>query len=466
MNRRLLSMVVLGSFCALQQTPAWGAPQPVAAASVKSPELKPNRIVKLAAVVEETLAGNGLKMVLLEQPQSRIVDVHLVVRAAPYAKTLGETLATADLVAHLISEGTQKRSRAKIDDELNLLGSNLDTEVTADATELWLHVMPGDTEKALDLLADLVAHSLFPQGAYDKQLQLALEQAKQPRSIETKMEEAGARLLFPGEPTANAGVETLIKITREQVVEYWRQNYRPSQMTLVVSGPVRAADVKNWVTRYFNEKNQIDKTQSAAPSLPPAKMPEAKDARAISVIKVTPAPNAMVLVEWRLPPRKDAATMGLALVGELLEYTAAQRGLAAHIDGYGLASTLSVENKVARENVAGTLKEILDAAQRIRAGATTLEQLQAAKRHLEGDFLLTLGRPGGLAQLESIRQIEGLPLDYWANFQQRLAALTLDDVKKAASYLVPEQAAIVVTGDEALGAQLGSLGKVTVLAEP
>ena len=188
----------------------------------------------------------------------------------------------------------------------------------------------------------------------------------------------------------------------------------------------------------------------------------AKDLK-IHLVDTPPESQAMIMIGWRLPPRSDTGAMAMALLGEIIDEAAARPGLTARVDGYHLASTLMVEEKVTREEVATALRGILEVIARIRSGKISEDEVAAAKRHLEGDFLLALSRPGGLSHLESIRQMEELPADYWAGFQKRVQSVTLARMKTAAAHLDPATAAIVVVGvgdDKALADQLAPLGQV------
>jgi hypothetical protein len=77
----------------------------------------------------------------------------------------------------------------------------------------------------------------------------------------------------------------------------------------------------------------------------------------------------------------------------------------------------------------------------------TEEELRNTKAKYVGSFVMALEKPETIARYALNIETEGLPKDYYKTYLERLNAITVADVQKAAQkYLSAENARIVVTG--------------------
>jgi len=101
----------------------------------------------------------------------------------------------------------------------------------------------------------------------------------------------------------------------------------------------------------------------------------------------------------------------------------------------------------ANDRVAEAIKVIRDQWEKIRNDGVTEEELEDAKTYLTGAYPLRFDGNGPIANIAVGMQMEGLPVDYIATRNDRVNAVTLEDVNRAASeYLKPDQLTFVVVG--------------------
>lgn len=457
MSRRM--GLTLAFFLAAMQQTTLAAPSPRAS---RLPALRANGSARLPAAVEKTLA-NGMGVEVLEDGAAALVDIKLIFRFG--LEEGGATpAAAAHLAAHLLREDDEASNRAQAGQALALMGTALDVQAAAGAVVLSLRVLPANLGAALKLLADLVAPPQLSQARLASMKQAEIAAIKAHGRLDGLAQVLAMGLLFPGlsygvvesTPAAFSDLEP------KEVIRYWEEHYRPEKAVLILHGPVGVAEAL--------ERAQplgAWRPRAAAPTRPAVAMapaePQPASLRAPLLIFhgiTPPAMKAVVLAAWRLPARNDARTPAFALLGEILGQKAKRLGLTVYVDGYFQASVMVAEEKSAREQAGDALKALLGQVGRLAKGEITQVELDAARRRLEAGYLMTLARPGGLTQLEAMRQIERLSPDTWATFQKRLAQVQLQDVRAAGRELVAEQAAIVVVGDEAITPQLEPIGRV------
>ncbi len=95
-----------------------------------------------------------------------------------------------------------------------------------------------------------------------------------------------------------------------------------------------------------------------------------------------------------------------------------------------------------------SLKEFFYELDRIRDEKVAGEELQDAKNFLTGVFPLRAETQEGLTNLIVNQHLYGLPDDYLQTYREKVEAVTVDEVQKAAiNYVRPGEMAIVIVGD-------------------
>ena len=115
-------------------------------------------------------------------------------------------------------------------------------------------------------------------------------------------------------------------------------------------------------------------------------------------------------------------------------------------DKYGesrFRAITEVRNAVTDSAVVELLKEI----DKIIQEPVTEEELNIAKSSYVGSFVRRLENPETVSDYALDIEIEDLPSDYYRTYLERIEALTIDDIQKAAQkYLTSANARVVVAG--------------------
>jgi len=120
------------------------------------------------------------------------------------------------------------------------------------------------------------------------------------------------------------------------------------------------------------------------------------------------------------------------------------------------------------ESATRALSLILEEMERIRTTPVTQEELSLAKDSFANNFVFRFKTPSDTAEQTAALEFFGLPEDYLKTYLDRLAAVTADDVLRAArTHLHPDRATILIlgTGDR-FPKPLEAFGEVRVLPPP
>jgi zinc protease len=207
--------------------------------------------VRLPRPAERKLK-NGLPVLVVEKHKIPTVNFDLVIPASNLAEP-AELTGLAECTAEMLRMGTKTRSARQIAESLSELGASVfvNAPYATRNVQLTASALSENLDPLLDILADMLLNPTFPQGELDKWKARRASQLQQMRAAESFLGSERLRsVLYPADARrVNAPTpESLKKITRDQVVEFYKANYRPGSSLLGVTGDVRTAAIVEKLT--------------------------------------------------------------------------------------------------------------------------------------------------------------------------------------------------------------------------
>lgn len=117
---------------------------------------------------------NGLRMVHVQR-NSPVAWCGLAVNAGSRDEQLGQ-YGLAHFVEHTIFKGTRRRSSTRINNRMEQVGGELNAYTTKESTMLYCIFPSEHLERAVELIADLVENSIFPEHELATELDVVLEE--------------------------------------------------------------------------------------------------------------------------------------------------------------------------------------------------------------------------------------------------------------------------------------------------
>ncbi len=242
----LVLLLSLSCLTAQAQTPPALLSSPAQAAAPALPS-------GLGAVTHTTLA-NGLQVLAAPSAAADLVTVDVWVGAGTRRETAANTGA-AHFIEHLIFKGTPTRSPGEIDAAIEDLGGSLNAATSYDWAHFYVTVGASDAPAALGILADAVMHADLRQADMDTERNVILsERARQLASPATRTTEEVSALLFPNHPYGRpllGTLESINSMTRSAVLDFYKANYVPGNVTLVLSGNLSPAAAQDMAQKAF-----------------------------------------------------------------------------------------------------------------------------------------------------------------------------------------------------------------------
>jgi zinc protease len=422
----------------------------LAAPSLSLPLLDP-------ASVHRTVLPNGLRVLVRRDSSAPVVAIVTHVCAGYFDET-DDVVGIAHVLEHMYFKGTPTRQVGEIARETKAVGGYLNAATIYDYTSYYTVLPSSGFATGLEIQFDAYANSLIDADELARELEVIIQEAKRKAdnphavAIETLYEVLHdrhriRRWRIGREPGLRA-------LTRERLLAFYRNFYRPETTILVVVGDVDPDDALREVERRYG----------GLPAGSPARTPGPRENGAGGFRYREWAGDVgqtQLAIGWRTPPSNHRDTPPLDLLATALGagrasrlYRAVRdRTLASSVAAYNYTPTELGVFVVQAESPPATAPAALHAAwQQVvlaREGGLGAQELERAKRIQESRWIRRLetmeGQANHLAEWEALGD--------WRlgdRYLERLLTLTPDDVSSAAErYLTPDSAAIVVYRPEA-----------------
>ncbi len=410
-----------------------------------------------APLAHREVLPNGLVLLVAERPAVPIVAVRVLVRAGANFDP-PDRAGLANLTGALLTRGTAKHSGPALDSAIEFVGGSLETGVGRDGVTASLGVLKKDLTLGLDLLAEVVLTPTFPQDEVTRkaaEIQAAIKRSEEDPS--TVAARALARLVFPGHPygVPSAGTrESVARLTRDDVVHFHAERFRPDATIVAVVGAVTLDEARREIMARFGAWPRPASRIPAIPEATPGPAPRAETiARDLTQSTILLGRQAVRQTDPDyFPLVVGSYILGGGSASRLYARVREEGGLAYSVYSYvsparhGAALILSAQTRTAeRARVEAILDEEL--ARMIRAPVGD-QELALAKAYLIGSFPLRLDTSAKVADFVSLVENSGLGLDYPERYKARVARVTAQDIQRvAAKYFDPRTFDRVVVGN-------------------
>jgi len=413
------------------------------------------RPVRFPAFVTARLP-DGVDVIVVERHKQPVVTVSLAVPGGNIYEP-ADKVGLADLVAELLTKGTQARTADRMAAEVEGAGGSVFASADPDFLRIVVSSLSENLPLALDVLADIVTHATFPANEVELARTRALSslqlELSQPASIADRI---FRREVYGSHPYGRSTTPASLRaVTRDDIVAFYGQRVRPAGALLVVAGDVNAAHVRQLATRAFAAWRGAPPAAAAEPAIP------ARTRTELILVNKPGAVQSNMLAGFPFITPRDPAVYPLTIANKILGGgTDARLFLILreqHGWTYGSYSYFSrphgtgafEANAEVRTAVTDSaLAELLHQLDRIKNEVPPDSEIAAAKNYLAGSFPLTIQTAQQIAGAVANARLLGLPDDYVIRYRERLAAVTTPQLTAAArSHFTTDKMVILVVGD-------------------
>jgi predicted Zn-dependent peptidase len=358
----------------------------------------------------------------------------------------------AHLVEHMMFKGTERRSSYALSSAIENKGGDMNAHTSREGTAYYARVLPEEAETAIDVIADMLRHSTFQPRELDRERQVVIQEiGRDLDSPEDLTFDIMHKLALPEQKIGRSILgtpEVIAKMPRSILTQYVSRHYVGANMVLVAAGKITHDDFVNMVRQRFSD-------------LPKGKTAVADKARVAAGVQLTAKEIEQVhLIMGFAGPGYHAgrpyyATQILSLIlggsasSRLFQKVREKRGLVYTISsahtGFSDAGIFQIyagtDPKRLRELIPVVCCEMNDIKKNVTRG-----ELARAKAQVRADLLM--GKESVMRRAETVgNQILafGKPIPA-EKLLQRLAAVTDEDVKAAATKLFSSKLILTALG--------------------
>ena len=403
---------------------------------------------------------NGLEVILQPDNSAPVVSVQAWCRTGSIheAKWLGAGI--SHVLEHMLFKGTTNRTGLEIDHSIQDAGGHMNAYTSFDRTVYHVTIQNTGAKLAAEVLCDIMQNATLPKDELPGELDVIRREMEMGNDDPSRR--AGRRL-FEAAYTKSPYRHTVIgyrdifdKLTRDDLIDYYRERYAPNNCFLVVAGAINPDEVLGWI-------NDCYTAQPARPLSPVLLTSEPRQVATREVFDEGPFEHAHFHYAWHVPDVRHDDIPALDVLSTLLgggrssrlyreirdtkalvhsidawTYTGEQTGL------FGMSAVADADKLAqAQEAMLGELQQFKDTL------ADESELAKAIKQFTAGNLSTLKTMQGRAADLGSSWLSTG-DLDFSRKQLEAARAITPETLQSVAKrYLNPENQtiyALVPTG--------------------
>ena len=410
---------------------------------------------RAAVDIQEVTSPGGIKAWLVEERSIPFMALELRFRGGASLDAPGKRGAI-NLMTGLIEEGAGDLDARGFAAAQEALAASYGFDVYDDALSISARFLSENRDEAVALLRSALIEPRFDQDAVDRvrgQVLAGLRgDEKDPDEIASLTFDSMAFGNHPYGSSISGTTDSVTALTRDDIVAAHRAVLTRDNLYVGAVGDISAEELGLLLDSLLG-----DLPQSGAPA------PERAEFGLTGGITVVPfdTPQSVAVFGQAGMDRDDedffAAFVMNTILGaggfdsRLMEEVREKRGLTYGVSSYlvpkDYGNLFAGRVASANDRIAEAIEVIKAEWVKIAQEGVTAEELELAQTYLTGAYPLRFDGNANIARIMVGMQMTGLPVDYIATRNDKVRAVTLEDVKRVAARLVdPEGLTFVVVG--------------------
>ncbi|MEM0976454.1 MAG: pitrilysin family protein [Pseudomonadota bacterium] len=405
--------------------------------------------------VKTVTSEEGITAWLVEEPLIPFVAINIAFRGGTTLDAPGK-FGSVEFMMSMLEEGTGDLDAVGFQKAQDSIGARFGFGSSQDSVEITARILTENRDASIDLLHRAIVEPSFPQDAFDR-VKAQLESGYR-SDLEDPTEIASAAinaLAFPDHPYGKplqGRLDELQMLSREDLIAAHQGAIAEDRLMVSVVGDITEAELGPLLDTLFDG---LPETGAKLPD--PAEF--ALEGGVTAIDFDSPQSIAIFMQEglsFDDPDFFPAFVMNRVLGGggltsrlatEIREKRGLTYGVGSYIAQRDYANIYAGSVASANEDIAKAIELVRAEWTRMADGGLTPEELDAAQRFITGSYALRFDGNGRIANVLTGMQLNGLPVSYMETRNERVNAVTLEDVSRvAAGLLRTEDLHFVVVG--------------------
>src|SRR5262252_6290774 len=424
------------------------------ALTVATPLYAQSSLTKIDVKYTQFTLPNGLTVILHEDHSVPLVTTNMWYHVGSAREKPGRT-GFAHLFEHLMFMGSQHVKPGEFDDLLENAGGTNNGSTENDRTNYWINVPSNAIQLALFLESDrmgFLLESMTPK-TVDAQREVVKNERRQ--SFENRpygqAELLLSELLYPPDHPYHWPVigfmTDLTAASYEDVVEFFKKYYAPSNASFVVAGDIDPAATRKLVEKWFSDVKPGAAVEK--PTAPPVSLTGVTKRTVTDKVQLP-----RIYVAWLTPAHFAPGDAALDMVADALAGGKNSRlykrlvydmqiaqDVTAYQNSQQLSSYFLIQATARPGHTADELLKVIDEeVVKLQTTAPSAHDVERSLNQIESSFFKRMEQVGGFGgkadQLNAYFFATGNP-DYFNEDLSRYRSMSPSDVRAAAAQFLP-----------------------------
>ena len=346
-------------------------------------------------IYKDTLP-NGIRVITEELPFVHSVSMGIWVGTG--SRYEDKTIhGVSHFLEHMLFKGTEKRNAKQIAESLETVGGQINAFTSKEFTCFYARVLSENFRLASDVLSDMFLHSLFREDELEKEKNVILEEIKMYEDTPDELvHDVFARTIWQDNSLGQSIIgtaETVQSLTRERLINYYRDTYVPENIVVAIAGKITRDQVIDTIGSLFEGFNGgPNPFKTLAPQVSGGTKYVSKDIEQVHLCLGNPGLSNQDTNIYALLILNSV--LGGGVSSRLFQKVREEKGLTYSIysyhSGYTDTGLFGIYAGTSPKSVDSVIAIILEQINNIKRHGVTDEELSRTKQQIKGSILLGL----------------------------------------------------------------------------
>jgi zinc protease len=416
---------------------------------------------------EQFTMKNGMQVLLLPDRSVPTINISGQIDAGTIFDNQAKA-GVANLVASNLMNGTKTQNALTLAQTLDDRGASLGFSASREGVAIGGQGLSTNIPVLVKTLADVVQNATFPADQLELSRKRALlglkAQLDDPRSLGRRVFQ---QAIYPeNHPFHVFPTEASLKgITRDDLVSFYKQHYRPDNTTIALVGDFDANQVKTLLEQQFGTWQ----AQGKAPTANVVQVGLPQTTTRLNPV-IPGKAEAVTYIGYNGIARKDPRFYAATVLNQVLGGDTLSSRLGTEVRDrqgltYGIYSAFAtginpgpflIQMQTAPNDAQRAITSAVALLKQLREQGITVAELNNAKRSLASSYPIDLANPSEVSSIILSNAVYGLSAAEIREFPKRIEAVTMPQVQQVIQELIQPDKLVIVTAGPGETAQKGN----------
>ncbi len=393
----------------------------------------------------EKVLDNGMVIIVKENHAAPVVSLHAYAKAGSIYETEFMGRGISHNLEHLMSNGTQKRTKAEINQIIEEIGNGSNAYTTKDHASYYITTASSYFETALDVLSDYIQNAAITQEEVDSERGVILNEINMVKDDpDRELYEVFGSTMFPNHPVGIPIIgyrELFEKITRDDIVKYYKRMYIPNNMIFVAVGDINAQEALKKIEDSFKDFQRGPLPDFTIPPMPSqvSKRYKEKEMDVQIAYMIMGFPTVEITHKDLYPLDVLAFILGEGRSSRFYREIKDNQQLVYAINtgsytpSYNPGGYFGISAVLAPANLETAEKAILDELYKMKTELVTDEELEKAKQLKESEYIFSQQTMEDQATTLGIDQLTTGDMNFSQRYLDGIKSVKKEDLMRVAN---------------------------------